>query len=187
MGSSSQAGTGWTYLQLIGSSVVDCQALTWPHVLSWPHLADLHCLLLAFKGDTPPSLLFNTSYCWCELGQKLGYNKKCWFGETLHEISSCCAQCFDLSLFCENWKTAYGVRQHVTISTKKPNQNIVHNVEKSFLLHRNGNKLFLGMLPKKSYCIHQPLLILLLFPLLRVRNWTWLTMHNTVFFLQLKS
>ncbi len=29
MGSSTQAGTGCTDLQLIGSIVVDCQALTW--------------------------------------------------------------------------------------------------------------------------------------------------------------
>ncbi len=51
-GSSTQAGTGCTILQLIGSSVADCQALTW-HIDTINRVCRWHCSTL------PPDFVLN--------------------------------------------------------------------------------------------------------------------------------
>ena len=62
---------------------------------------------------------------------------------SVHNISSFYAQRFDSFLFVESKKQSTDRISRVMMPINKTNQNIVHNMVKSFLLHPNSNSFSL--------------------------------------------
>ena len=72
-------------------------------------------------------------------GQPTKCHGLCRFGVISHEISSCCAQCFDSSHLRRAEEHSIEQQRHVAMSTHQMKRSIVHKMKTSFLLHQNTN------------------------------------------------